>query len=205
MIDIITAEEWGRQPPKHAYTKRINPPTEIVFHYNGPKIDQSRTPASVLWGIDSYHHSRRGMNGFAYNFAIYQGQLYEGRGWDFTNGAHDWDMPNANALAVIVCVGERNHFSQADKTAAENFIKEAVRRYKTFDSAHIKGHQEVNKGKTACPGKPIMAWVEQYRSPDPPPKPQKVKKPKPKPLPKPKKSKPKGIWAVLKRFLKLFK
>jgi hypothetical protein len=87
-----------------------------------------------------------------YNFLVApSGEVFEGRGWDYT-GAHARGH-NSTTLGVAYIGDGRQSVSDAAKRSILLLAQEAERR---FGRLNRVGHRDV--GATACPGDVLFAW-----------------------------------------------
>lgn len=139
--------------------------TGWVQHWAGVYIDPTLPDYSEdIRGEQAYHMSKPGVNDILYNFLVCpNGQIFEGRGWDYKSGANGNSFWNAHGLAVQYHGGpsadgsKETPLTPEGRRALEWLYAEARSRYPQLTD--IKAHSEVRDSPTACPGDVLRAFL----------------------------------------------
>lgn len=148
-MDIISRGEWGARSPKAAPVRvDWSVRTLFVVHYTGAARSQTiqELQAYCMDAPNKMH------NDIDYNFAVKDGLIYEGRGWDVV-GAHSLDY-NRVGIGVVV-FGESGDATEADLAAVRWLWEESTRRKGSVLSPRT--HGQLNS--TDCAGAQLNAWV----------------------------------------------
>jgi hypothetical protein len=166
-MKIIPASKWGRvfssKPPK-AQSRKIN---ELTVHYMGVPGPISATKAQIpgaIKRIQDNHMARKGenMSTIGYNFLIDKyARIWEGRGWDFRNGANGTES-NDTSVSVCIMVGVKDNKLSPEVINAVQWLRaETERRHKKFLRRKLitaRGHKDHKA--TSCPGPAIYKLIK---------------------------------------------
>nr|CAD7409366.1 unnamed protein product [Timema poppensis] len=127
-----------------------------------PTIDEIgnalNTCSAIVRSYQNYHIDTNGWNDIGYSFVIGEdGQVYEGRGWDFV-GAH---APGYNTQSIGICVigdfSDRLPNEEALATLSD-LISCGVDIGKIGEGYQVIGHRQTRD--TLCPGDTFYKWVK---------------------------------------------
>lgn len=165
-MEIIPASRWGRVlknvPPK-VKPKLIN---ELTIHYTGvegPITDDPRKIPGLIKNTERNHMSRKGenMSAIGYNFLIDKnGTIWEGRGWDYRNGANGTDS-NDTSVSVCILVGTRDNKLTPEVINAVRWLREQTeKKYRVIKKRKVtvRGHKDHKA--TSCPGASIYRLIQ---------------------------------------------
>ena len=165
-MEIIPASRWGRVlknvPPK-VKPKLID---ELTIHYmgvEGPITDDPRKIPGLIKNVERNHMARTGenMSAIGYNFLIDKnGQIWEGRGWDYRNGANGTDS-NDTSMSVCILVGTRDNKPTPEMINAVRWLREQTAKKFRFVKRRqvtVRGHK-AHKA-TSCPGPALTRLIQ---------------------------------------------
>jgi hypothetical protein len=174
-MEIIPGAKWGRvfrnTPPK-VKPRLIN---ELTIHYmgvDGPITEDPRRIPGLIKNIERNHMARAGenMSAIGYNFLIDKnGRIWEGRGWDFRNGANGTDS-NDTSVSVCILVGIKDNKPTPEMVEAVRWLRAQVqRRYRRFllkKLVTVRGHKDHKA--TSCPGPVLYKMIKNGTFMEPP-------------------------------------
>lgn len=151
-IRPVPAKQAGGSPPAAVPATRW---TAIVVHHSG-------TPSGNAAIFDRYHREEKGWrDGLAYHFVIGNGQgspdgrVEIGPRWERRiPGPHCENSEFAQHAVAICLVGNTEETAPTPKQRAA--LKQLVQWLQTefrIPSSRVLGHREVDRGRTACPGR----------------------------------------------------
>lgn len=162
---IITRAEWGAKPPK-GNLDRWGSVTGWVQHWAGVYIDPTKPDyTDDIRAEQAYHQNKPGVKDILYNFLVCpNGQIFEGRGWDYRSAANGNTYWNGHGFAVQYhggpsTDGRETPLTEAGKGALRWLYREALARFPVM--VDVKGHRDVRDSPTACPGDVLMSWLPQ--------------------------------------------
>lgn len=152
-MQIISRDQWGATAPNKALQGwPSGQPSSWTLHYEGVDvaIDEGDYAPRVR-NIQAYHQ-RTGYSDIAYNFVVApNGQVFEGRGWDYRSAA----QANGNPVSLAICyLGGPNTELTDQAKAAMNWLI-GQRPLQVLPHRHWLA--------TACPGEQILAWLDAGR------------------------------------------
>lgn len=155
----LSRADWGALPPKSAVTLLDAAVQKgVAAHYLGPSpgpYTQSKA-ATLVRGIQKFHQQDRGWNDVAYSFIIDKyGTVYECRGWGVRTAANGTNTGNGTYHAICFLIGDGDELTQPMKVAFNALVGEWEARYKR--KCDVKPHRHFKA--TACPGKPVLDWL----------------------------------------------
>jgi hypothetical protein len=167
-MEIKPASSWGRvfngEPPK-IQKRKVK---ELTIHYTGvpgPITVDGKKIAQLIKNTETNHLARRedNMSAIGYNFLIDKnGTIWEGRGWDYRNGANGNLEGNMSSISVCVLVGIRdNKLTQPVVDAIRSLREEAEKKMKVVKKRKIsvRGHRDHKP--TSCPGERIYTMIQE--------------------------------------------
>lgn len=105
--------EWGARPPKRPLVPFRAQVLGLSVHWSGTPVPRLPTP-DLLRGVQDFHQGpQRNWRDIAYNLGIAEDGVWEARGLDFQNGAHDDDEPNERWIAAEVLIGKGQRLTPA--------------------------------------------------------------------------------------------
>jgi len=153
MSGIVRRADWGARPPK-GRPKDIAAPVKYLFLHHSAGPDGG---PEVLRNIQSFHQQHRGWSDIAYTW-LYSPSTrtwYEGRGPGVA-GAH---TRGYNSIGHAVCVLGNYERAQLPMTAIDDLAEWATWHGGTWGPDQYVPHLAM--GKTACPGRNIIAVLDQ--------------------------------------------
>ena len=173
---------WGARRPKSIRRRMMS--SRSSRHWNGPQVrvagkttwDHDKCPA-LIRGIQNFHMDSRGWNDIAYNFIVCpHDEVYEGRGFDVTNGANGTNSGNMSSHAIMWLSGQGNSFTDGEKSG----FRKAVQLVSERTTAPAKAMSHRDHKPTECPGDERYNWIKSGM-PISGSTPQKPSQPKPEP------------------------
>jgi N-acetyl-anhydromuramyl-L-alanine amidase AmpD len=156
----------GLRPKSGQMTKHRGEWTRITVHHSAKNTDEY--PSTASGALDAIRRIQKAqmegeehMGDIAYHYLIGpDGTVYEGRSLDW-QGAHAQGSNNVDNIGVCLL----GHFDEErpSKAALEGLaglLGELCAKYGIARS-RVFGHQDLRS--TACPGRFLMPWVEQYK------------------------------------------
>jgi N-acetylmuramoyl-L-alanine amidase len=125
----------------------------IVIHHSATPPNRHVTVEEIR----GWHKNDRGFSDIGYHDVIYlDGSIKEGRDRE-TPGAHAQGY-NAHSLGICV-IGDGSYGFTRDQ---EKALKSLVRFYRRmYPGIEIKGHRDLPKAKTLCPGFDVADWLKE--------------------------------------------
>lgn len=99
----MSRKEWGARPPLERVPLEVTPTPYVVIHHGGIAryCYDKKACSAIVRSYQNYHLDSQGWFDIGYNFVIGEdGNVYEGRGWDYV-GAH---APGYNTQSIGICV-----------------------------------------------------------------------------------------------------
>ena len=148
-MNITSRAEWGAQPAKSHSKLHADRVSMIVLHHTTGVF----TGRGTVQAIQRFHMGPdRKWADIGYNFLVAPtGEVFEGRGWDYT-GAHARGH-NSTSIGIAYIGDGRQSVPDAAKVSILRLSVEADRR---FGVLRRVGHRDV--GSTVCPGDVLHAW-----------------------------------------------
>lgn len=142
----------------------------VVLHWNGPPISRTSNPRDVIRATQNFHMDVRHWKDIAYNLAVdWNGEVWEGRGVAYQNGAHDSPTANQQYVAIELMTGE----GQPITPLFIEGVQHAIQMTRTFHPGArvIDPHSQWTR--TACPGDEIRSLINRgaFEPPRPTPAP----------------------------------
>jgi len=164
-MEIIPASRWGRVmknvPPK-VKPKLID---ELTVHYmgvDGPITDDPRKIPGLIKNVERNHMARKGenMSAIGYNFLIDKnGKIWEGRGWDYRNGANGTDS-NDTSISVCILVGVKDNKPTPEMVNAVRWLREqTAKKYRVIKKRKVTVRGHKHHKATSCPGPALTKLV----------------------------------------------
>ena len=150
-VEVVSRSTWGAKPAKCQKTLKLPVNYAFIHHTAGNAPTSVSDEQATMRGIQRYHQNTKGWCDIAYNFVIMpSGRIYEGRGWDRTNGATKGY--NSNSLAFCWAGNyDTSSPTTASLEAGRKLLDEALRKGYLTPGFVLRGHRDV--GGTACPGR----------------------------------------------------
>ncbi|MCH9687134.1 MAG: N-acetylmuramoyl-L-alanine amidase [Deltaproteobacteria bacterium] len=128
----------------------------IYIHYSAGTHSSDVDASLRAIGVIQRYHMGKGWSDIGYSWLVDDaGNIFEGRGWGVV-GAH---TRGYNDRSHAICyLGREQAPSNAALLAICSLIAEHEERY---GAGYVRAHGEV--GRTACPGRHLIAWLEQGR------------------------------------------
>jgi N-acetyl-anhydromuramyl-L-alanine amidase AmpD len=145
-------------------TSNIDPMTRIyrlTVHHSGEEGDVIEDPIEALRHFERIHKQAKGWACIGYHFVIARdGRVFEGRPLKY-QGAHAVGDNNIGNIGVCL-IGDfdKGPVPPAQKAALIDVLDRLTKQY-GIEKSQIFGHREFKA--TDCPGRYLMAIVEQYR------------------------------------------
>lgn len=101
--NIVSRLEWQARPPVDRVPLEVTPTPYVVIHHGGiaKRCYDQKACSEIVRSYQNYHMDDRQWFDIGYNFVIGEdGNVYEGRGWDYV-GAH---APGYNTQSIGICV-----------------------------------------------------------------------------------------------------
>lgn len=101
--NIVSRLEWQARPPVDRVPLEVTPTPYVVIHHGGiaKRCYDQKSCSEIVRSYQNYHMDDREWFDIGYNFVIGEdGNVYEGRGWDYV-GAH---APGYNTQSIGICV-----------------------------------------------------------------------------------------------------
>ncbi|XP_076752878.1 peptidoglycan-recognition protein SC2 [Xylocopa sonorina] len=159
---IVNRREWRARPPVDREPMKVTPTPYVVIHHGGIArycFDENGCSA-IVRSYQNLHIDNRGWFDIGYSFVVGEdGNVYEGRGWDYV-GAH---APGYNTQSIGICViGDFSDFLPNDKAlnAVKALIDYGVSLGKISEDYHVVGHRQVRN--TLCPGTTFYKYVQTH-------------------------------------------
>ncbi|KAL6261557.1 hypothetical protein P5V15_006644 [Pogonomyrmex californicus] len=157
---IVSRKEWKARERLNFKIKPELPVPYVVIHHGGIRnyCRDQETCSAIVRSYQNLHMDDRGWWDIGYSFLIGEdGNVYEGRGWDFT-GAH---APGYNNQSIGICV--IGHFSdflpnEAALKSLNELIACGVSLGKIRDKYNVIGHRQARN--TECPGESFYKYVK---------------------------------------------
>ncbi|XP_012534615.2 uncharacterized protein LOC105835677 [Monomorium pharaonis] len=156
---IVSRKEWKARKRLDFEIMPIAPTPYVVIHHGGIRnyCRDQETCSAIVRSYQNLHLDVRGWWDIGYNFLIGEdGNVYEGRGWDYT-GAH---APGYNTQSIGICIiGDFSDFlpnAAALKTLNE-LIACGVSLGKIRNNYNVIGHRQTRS--TECPGESFYKYV----------------------------------------------
>jgi N-acetylmuramoyl-L-alanine amidase len=148
-VNITSRAEWGAKPAKSQTRLQPDRVSMIVLHHTTGSYASHATVRS----IQAFHQGpERKWADIGYSFLVAPtGEIFEGRGWDYT-GAHARGH-NSTSIGIAYIGDGRQSVPDAAKVSILRLSVEADRR---FGVLRRVGHRDV--GSTVCPGDVLYAW-----------------------------------------------
>ena len=173
MPAIVSREEWGARPPKHA--DPAHTPKRIVLHHSWSPDSRGWKGRSTLKGIQNYHMDKQAWSDIAYHFVIApDGTTYAGVD-PLVRGTHCGGTPPAGASRVFGNTGSigvcliGNFDSETVPVPAWNALISLLDGLKAkyrIPDADVFGHFEAwTVPPKTCPGKVLahaMGWEKRW-------------------------------------------
>lgn len=156
---IVSRKEWKARKRLEFEIMPVTPAPYVVIHHGGIRnyCQDQETCSAIVRSYQNLHLDDRGWWDIGYNFLIGEdGNVYEGRGWDYT-GAHS---PGYNTQSIGICI--IGHFSDFLPNAAalktlNELIACGVSLGKIRDNYNVIGHRQARN--TECPGETFYKYV----------------------------------------------
>ncbi|XP_018053136.1 PREDICTED: peptidoglycan recognition protein-like isoform X2 [Atta colombica] len=158
-LRIVSRKEWNARKHLNFEIMPIKPVPYVVIHHGGiPKYCRDQeTCSDIVRTYQDLHLDQRGWWDIGYNFVIGEdGNVYEGRGWDYT-GAH---AIGYNTQSIGICIiGDFTDFlpNEAALKALNKLIAYGVLFGKIKKNYNVIGHRQVRD--TECPGETFYKFV----------------------------------------------
>jgi len=148
-VNIVSRAEWGAVAAKSHSKLHADRVTMIVLHHTTGVF----TGRGTVQAIQRFHMGPdRKWADIGYSFLVAPtGEIFEGRGWDYT-GAHARGH-NSTSIGIAYIGDGRQSVPDAAKVSILRLSVEADRR---FGVLRRVGHRDV--GSTVCPGDVLYAW-----------------------------------------------
>ena len=156
---FLTRSDWHAAIPRYPFTRLVDS-AGIVVHHLGDGLTPKTDPARAMLDVQGFHmRPPRGWNDFAYGWAVGAGQIFEGRGWGWVDGA---DTGIGRIMHSVLWLGDSNIAAPPpeDLAAIAAVIEEHARRYPRVASV-VVGHGDINA--TTCPGGHLRSWLSAGR------------------------------------------
>ncbi|KYN42168.1 Peptidoglycan-recognition protein LB [Trachymyrmex septentrionalis] len=158
-LRIFSRKEWNARKHLNFEIMPIKPAPYVVVHHGGiPMYCQDQeTCSDIVRSYQDLHLDKRGWWDIGYNFVIGEdGNVYEGRGWDYT-GAHAV-LYNTQSIGVCI-IGDFTDFlpNEAALKALNKLIAYGVLHGKIRENYNVIGHRQVRD--TNCPGETFYKFV----------------------------------------------
>jgi hypothetical protein len=117
----------------------------------------------IIKNIERNHMARTGenMSAIGYNFLIDKnGHVWEGRGWDYRNGANGTDS-NDTSMSVCILVGTRDNKPTPEMINAVRWLREqTAKKFRVIKKRQVtvRGHK-AHKA-TSCPGPALTRLIQ---------------------------------------------
>lgn len=167
---MINSDFWA-QPltlPRAAWHQPRRARTRyITIHYNGPAVPGAGKPNAerAQLQFDAAYHMRPNVlnaDGIQYHIAILSdGQRVKLRDLDDRLWHCGNALGNAESIAIHIPIGDAQPIAPAQAQSLRETL-DALRAEYTIFATNIRRHNEWKA--TACPGKPLTAFVDVYRS-----------------------------------------
>jgi len=139
-------------------------PEYLIIHHTA--TDRDRTTFEAV----RQYHIRKGWGDIGYHYFITaDGTLWKGRA-ESEVGAHA-QADGMNFKSIGICLTgnfEVERPTDAQITTLETTL-ERLRAEYSISREQVLGHQEVPNAHTLCPGKNLLAWIQDYRKKEPQP------------------------------------
>ncbi|MBA2479132.1 MAG: N-acetylmuramoyl-L-alanine amidase [Planctomycetes bacterium] len=157
---FIARSTWSVQSIDVPNTDPMAPIYRLTVHHSSEHGDASGDPVDMLRLFEKNHKSK-GWACIGYHFIIAaDGQVYEGRPLKY-QGAHASGDNNIGNVGICLLGNfERDSVPQAQRAALMSVLDRLVRRY-GIARTEIHGHREFKT--TDCPGRFLLAIVDEYR------------------------------------------
>ncbi|CAL7950367.1 unnamed protein product [Xylocopa violacea] len=159
---IVSRREWRARPPLDKVPMEVTPTPYVVIHHGGiARYCYNQNDCSaIVRSYQNLHIDDRGWFDIGYSFVVGEdGNVYEGRGWDYI-GAH---APGYNTQSIGICViGDFSDFLPNEKAlnAVKALIDYGVSLGKISEDYHVIGHRQARN--TACPGTTFYKYVQTH-------------------------------------------
>ncbi|KAK3609447.1 hypothetical protein CHS0354_020383 [Potamilus streckersoni] len=158
---IVTRSEWGARAPTHPLIHLPATPKYFFIHHGAsPPCHTKEDCIAKVRSTQAYHMDGRQYSDVGYSFLVGEdGNIYEGRGWDYIGG----HTLHYNSVGLAVCfLG--NFMDHVPNDAALNAVKQliacGVANHKISNSYILHGHRDV--GQTACPGTKLYDLIQSW-------------------------------------------
>ncbi|XP_043477831.1 peptidoglycan-recognition protein LC-like [Leptopilina heterotoma] len=159
-VKIVSRDEWLAQPPQER--EKLSLPVKYVFisHTATDFCNNQAQCVHRVRYIQTFHMSSQGWADIGYSFLIGgDGNVYEGRGWDYV-GAHTY---NYNNISIgLSFIGTFNDYMppKSQIFAAQKIIEKGVELGKISKNYTLLGHRQVSK--TESPGDALFSEIKKW-------------------------------------------
>ncbi|CAD7003634.1 peptidoglycan-recognition protein SD [Ceratitis capitata] len=158
--NIITKSQWNGVEATNELSKQTLPIGRvIILHTAGAECKDVDNCSQQVRNIQHYHLSSH-FDDIGYNFLIgSDGNVYEGRGWDYVGAA----VRNYNVGSLsIAFIGtfEKSSPSAGALDAAQSLLEMGVRSAKLTDDYKLFGHRQLSS--TTSPGAALYEIIKQW-------------------------------------------
>ena len=159
MFYIRGRKLWGASQPNGTIQNQdpSHIRTIVVHHTAGACPSTAAGSKREMRNMQRFHQESRGWTDIGYNIVIDRfGTAYEGRGI-LAKGAH-----TANCNSGTIGISFMGNYSErklnfAQRTAFKLVLRNLAKR--GVDVSNVKGHRQMPRQSTACPGRNIMSQL----------------------------------------------